>query len=303
MAFQNNEKEKRAAELAITKEKAEAANITKSQFLSNMAYEIRTPLNAIMGTMQLLDMTDLSEEQQDLIHISKTASDALLIVINGIHDYSKLEAGQLKLERVPFFLKDVLADTEKLFHLSLSEKKILFSTFIGSEVPNILIGDSFRLRQIISNLLGNATKFIKYVQITHSANLKEKSISNITKLHFSVEDTVIGISPEKFNLLFKSFSKVDSSNTRQYGGTGLGLAICKGLIEQMNGDIWLKSSVGQGSNFHFTCSFELPSNLTATKKLSAISTKYTSSKSAKILLVEDDIMNSKVISRYINKRG
>ncbi|MDR3602957.1 MAG: ATP-binding protein [Desulfosporosinus sp.] len=248
---------RREEELKIAQADAKAADAAKCQFLANMSHEMRTPMSVVMGMLQLMQMTELTEEQKEYLRLSKTSSDALLLVINDILDYSKIDAGMMELVKTPFDIAKVLENSVGLFQVAAAEKGLIITTFLAEDVPNNLIGDSFRLRQVLTNLIGNAVKYTKKgkidVTVKKIGELNRKEI----KLEFVVKDTGIGIAADKRDVLFKCFSQVDNSNTRNYGGTGLGLSICKGLVAQMAGKIWVESIEGEGSSFYFTCVLEI----------------------------------------------
>jgi PAS domain S-box-containing protein len=247
------EQKKAEAAMIDAVEKVRAANLAKSQFLANMSHEIRTPMNGMLGMLQLLEMTPLSDEQKEFIHISRTSADSLLALINDILDYSKIEAGKLSLEKIPFSLNEIVNDIMDLFHPAILKKGLALEFHKEPAVPDLLIGDPYRLKQVLSNLIGNSVKFTQKGRI----DVYIKSIGNrdnhMTELEFTVVDTGVGIPEDKIDVLFKSFSQVDGSDTRKYGGSGLGLAISKNLAELMDGDIRVESKPGEGSSFHFTC--------------------------------------------------
>ncbi|UWG96602.1 ATP-binding protein [Dehalobacter sp. DCM] len=293
------------AELVKAKEQAENANRAKSNFLAHMSHEIRTPMTGVMGILQLLQMSELNEEQFHLIQVCMTSSELLLKIINDILDYSKIEDRKLELEKVKFNLAELISNLEMLFSPAALNKSIDFEMQIEENVPEILIGDPFKLRQVLSNLIGNAIKFTHQGRI----NLVIKKISDDDtnkeiKLEFSVKDTGIGISSEKINGLFQSFRQADSSTTRKYGGTGLGLAICKGLIQEMKGEIWVESKVSEGSIFYFSCLMENPVVEEGDKnnEIPDLQVK-DEDEPLTLLIVEDDEIIRMVIEKFSLRKG
>lgn len=279
---------------------AEKANKIKSEFLANMSHEIRTPLNGIVGMIDLTLFGELSMEQKDNLMIAKICANQLLKVINDILDFSKMEAGKLVIEKLDFNLKEMIADVAKAHQSYATQKSIEITYEISQDIPEILVGDSHRVLQILNNLINNAIKFTDKGKVKITIK-KIKAFEDCIVLQFCVEDSGIGISEADIGKLFKSFSQVDGSFTKKFGGTGLGLVISKQLTEMMGGNIWVESTQARGSRFYFTIQLGVSSNQEVKEEtqFSMTPVEY----KCQVLLAEDDKVNCTVIQRILVNRG
>lgn len=309
-AFIHDITKRKAAEAAlrVAKETAEAANRSKSDFLANMSHEIRTPMNAILGMTELVLDTPLADAQREYLLTVRESGDALLRVINDILDFSKIEAGKLDLIPDVFSLREMLGDAMKSLAVRAHREQLELAFRVAADVPDTLVGDAGRLRQIVVNLVGNAIKFTPRGEVVLDVSRSEDDaaashlngaiVTPTIVLHFYVRDTGIGIVPEKQALIFEAFEQADTSTTRRYGGTGLGLAISQRLVKLMGGRIWVDSEFGIGSTFHFIAKFVVPP-----VPLEPVTARMVVMHGTRVLIVDDNATNRLILEEMLSNWG
>lgn len=287
--------------LVEAKKIAEKASHAKADFLANMSHEIRTPLNAVIGMSELLQNTSVNTEQAEFIGVIRSSGETLLVLINDILDFSKIESGNLEFESIPVHVRDCVENALELIARPAAEKNLDLMVSIDLDVPSAVYGDKTRLCQIITNLLSNAVKFTEKGEIVISVSntISTNGMTNHDGLHFAISDTGIGIPADRLDRLFKSFSQVDASTTRQYGGTGLGLAICSRLVSLMQGRIWVESCPGKGSTFHFEIPFKPAPNPPGVRSFTPSATI----NGKRLLIVDDNATNRRILSLQAQSWG
>jgi signal transduction histidine kinase len=288
------ERKQMEVELRDARDEALESTRLKSEFLANMSHEIRTPMNGVIGMTEILLKTSLFPEQKDYVETIRSSGESLVSIINNILDFSKIEAGKVELEEVDLNLQNVIEETLEPIVSQAQKKGVEIAQFIYRDVPTELVGDPQKLRQVLTNLLGNAVKFTERGEVILRVT-KENESNEKVRVRFAVTDTGIGISEEAGKHLFQPFMQADGSVTRQFGGTGLGLAISKKLVESMKGDIGFESETGKGSTFWFTAEF----NKQSVTAFETVNCQKNLLEGQKVLVIDDKETNQKILQHYL----
>ena len=288
-------------ELKLAKDKAEEMSQAKGEFLANMSHEIRTPMNGVIGTLQLLSDTKLGAAQQEYVDTAHKSAHSLLTILNDILDLSKIEAGKLNIELIPLDIREIVSELITLHSMTAEEKVIRLHADIDEQLPQVLIGDPTRIRQILANLISNALKFTEKGHVLVKISVVSSDDNN-ADIRMAVEDTGVGIREEIKDRLFNEFTQADGSTTRKYGGTGLGLAIVKQLVEMMHGQFGVESVPGEGSTFWFRVTLGVSAEQTI-KQPFEHELELTGNLSGHVLLVEDNPINQMVAQKMLEKIG
>ena len=285
------------AELIGARDRAESASRAKSEFLANMSHEIRTPLNGVIGMTELALETRLSSEQRDYLQTARGSAETLLGVINDVLDFSKIEAGRLDLDETPLELRAEIETAIRTVALRAHQKGLELVCDVSRDVPDAVVGDPVRFKQVLVNLVNNAIKFTERGEVLVRAELGEQDANSI-QLHVEVRDTGIGIASEKLASIFEAFTQADNSTTRRFGGTGLGLTICKRLVHMMRGELWVESVEGAGSSFHFTVRVRRATGLDLGRL-----TPVASIDGLEVLVVDDNATNRRILAEHLSALG